>query len=200
MKLGYARVSTLGQSLEVQQDKLNASGCERIFQEKKSGKTTDDRDELKKLLDGVLRAGDTLVVTKLDRLGRSVLDLCNITKQIEALGATLVVLGDNIDTSTPHGRLFFHILASIGEFERSVILQRTEEGRLKAKAEGVKFGPKDKLTDLQKTLLRQEFKTWTGSKKELADRYGISVPSLYRIAKQGLEGGPATISAPVVTE
>jgi DNA invertase Pin-like site-specific DNA recombinase len=183
MKLGYARVSTVGQSLEVQLDKLSAAGCEKVYQEKKSGKSRDGRDELKRLLDDVLREGDCLVCTKLDRLARSVLDLCQIAKQIEAKGASLCILDESIDTSTNGGRLYFHMLAAIGEFERSLILARTEEGRQKALASGVKFGRKEKLNDFQKAKLRQDFASWTGSKEELAGHYGISVPTLYRLAK-----------------
>jgi DNA invertase Pin-like site-specific DNA recombinase len=187
MKLGYARVSTVGQSLETQLDRLTAAGCEKVYQEKKSGKSREGREELKRLLEDVIREGDSLVCTKLDRLARSVADLCQITKQIEARGAGLVVLDDNIDTSTAHGRLFFHLLASIGEFERSLILARTEEGRQKALAQqavpGAKriFGRKSKLNEFQISKLKKDFATWKGSKGELAAHYGISVPSLYRL-------------------
>jgi DNA invertase Pin-like site-specific DNA recombinase len=118
------------------------------------------------------------------------MDLCQLSRQIETLGASLVVLDDSIDTSTPHGRLFFHLLASIGEFERSLILQRTEEGRKKALSEGVKFGRKEKLSELQKALLKQEFNSWKGTKEELAKRYEISVASLYRIANKNEDANP----------
>lgn len=195
MKLGYARVSTLGQSLEVQREKLGAFGCDRIYEEKKSGKTREGREELNKLLDEGLRSGDSLVCTKLDRLARSVLDLCQIAKAVENIGASLVVLDDNIDTGNPHGKLFFHLLASIGEFERALILSRTEEGRQKAKqlqAETGKriFGPKDKLTPYQIEKLREEFKNYKGPKRELAEGYGVSLATLYRLAKApAAEGG-----------
>lgn len=182
MKLGYARVSTVGQSLEVQLGKLEAAGCERIFQEKKSGKSREGREELNKLLNEVLRPGDYLVCTKLDRLARSVLDLCQIAKQVEEQKASLIVLDDNIDTSTPQGRFFFHLIGAVGEFERSLILARTQEGRDKYKADGGKFGPKEKLTEAQKVRLLDEFATWKGPKADLAALYRISVPTLYRIA------------------
>lgn len=191
MKLGYARVSTVGQSLEVQLDKLKAAGCEKVFQEKKSGKSREGRDELKRLLEEGLRKGDSLVCTKLDRLARSVADLCSITKQIEDKGASLVVLDGSIDTSTPHGRLFFHLMASIGEFERTLILARTEEGRQKALAGGVKFGRKRTLSDFQLGKLKEDFAKWKGSKAELAAHYEISVPSLYRLVKEEAQA-PAT--------
>lgn len=195
MKLGYARVSTLGQSLEVQREKLGAFGCDRIYEEKKSGKTREGREELNKLLDEGLRSGDSLVCTKLDRLARSVLDLCQIAKAVENIGASLVVLDDNIDTSTPHGRLFFHILASVGEFERSLTLARTEEGRQKAKRKQAEtgkriFGPKDKLNSFQIEQLRKQFNDFKGPKRELAAAYQISLATLYRLAKApAAEGG-----------
>lgn len=188
MKLGYARVSTLGQSLETQREKLEGYGCSRIYEEKKSGKTREGREELNKLLDGI-RPGDSLVCTKLDRLARSVLDLCQIAKAVESIGASLVVLDDNIDTSTPQGKLFFHLLASIGEFERALILSRTDEGRREAlkkqKDTGKRiFGPPDKLTSYQIEQLRKEFKDFKGPKRELAAGYGISLATLYRLAKE----------------
>lgn len=189
MKIGYARVSTLGQSLDVQLEKLQKAGCEKVYQEKASGKSREGRGELNKLLESVIREGDCLIVAKLDRLARSVLDLSQIAKQLESLGASLVVLDDNIDTSTPQGRLYFHLIAAIGEFERHLILQRTEEGRQKAKAKqeasGKRiFGRKDKLSDFQKKKLKEDFDSWDGVKADLAKHYGISTASMYRIVKE----------------
>lgn len=189
MKIGYARVSTLGQSLDVQLEKLQKAGCEKVYQEKASGKSREGRGELNKLLESVIREGDCLIVAKLDRLARSVLDLSQIAKQLESLGASLVVLDDNIDTSTPQGRLYFHLISAIGEFERHLILQRTEEGRQKAKAKqeatGKRiFGRKDKLSDFQKKKLKEDFDSWDGVKADLAKHYGISTASMYRIVRE----------------
>lgn len=183
MKIGYARVSTFGQSLDVQLEKLKAAGCEgKPYQEKASGKSREGREELNRLLDGGIREGDCLVVTKLDRLARSVIDLCQIAKQLETLGASLVVLDDNIDTTTPQGKLYFHMISAIGEFERSLILARTNEGREAYKAKGGKFGPKSKLSPELLADLKKEFRTFDGSKADLAKKYKISVASLYRLA------------------
>src|SRR5882757_5859066 len=144
---GYARVSTTGQTLANQEQALTASGIDKLFSEKVSG--VKQRLELEKLL-AKLQPGDLVVVAKLDRLARSTLDLLHIVDQIGKAGAGFRSLGDSwADTTTPHGRLMMTVLAGIAEFERSLILQRTGEGRTRAMAEGVKFGPNFKLTPHQ---------------------------------------------------
>lgn len=126
--IGYARVSTIGQTLEAQLDQLAATGCTTIYREKMTGERA-DRPELRKAI-ASLGAGDVLAVTRLDRLARSSRDLQNLAHEIEEKGAGLRSLGDPwADTTTPHGRLFFSIMAGLAEFERSLILQRTAEGR-----------------------------------------------------------------------
>jgi DNA invertase Pin-like site-specific DNA recombinase len=148
MIYGYARVSTTGQTLETQKQGLESAGIDRLVSEKVSG--VKQRRELEKLLDR-LNPGDLLVVTKLDRLARSTLDLLQIVARIGQQGAGFKSLGDTwADTTTPHGRLMMTILAGIAEFERELILQRTGEGRARAKAEGVQFGRKPKLTPHQR--------------------------------------------------
>jgi DNA invertase Pin-like site-specific DNA recombinase len=148
MIYGYGRVSTLGQELETQKQLLEAAGIDRLVSEKVSG--VKQRRELEKLLDR-LNPGDVLVVTKLDRLARSTLDLLQIVARIGQQGAGFKSLGDSwADTTTPHGRLMMTVLAGIAEFERDLILQRTSEGRVRAKAEGVQFGRKPKLTPHQR--------------------------------------------------
>src|SRR6476469_4683292 len=145
MLIGYARVSTDGQSLEAQQASLKANGAERIFSEKISGAIT-DRKALAKALAG-LETGDVLLVTRLDRLARSTRDLLNILDQISNAGAKFRSLADAwADTSTMHGELMVTILAGLATFERHLILARTDEGRKRAQARGVKFGRKLKLT------------------------------------------------------
>jgi len=181
MKIGYARVSSTGQSLEVQLDALREAGCRKVYSEKKSGKSRDKRGQLRIALD-YIRDGDVLVVSKLDRLARSVLDLNQIAQELQSKGAGLIVLGQSIDTTSNTGRLLFNILGSIAEFERDLINERTAEGRAKAMARGVRFGRPEKLTDEQTKALREEFASWHGSKADLAERYGISRASLYRIA------------------
>jgi DNA invertase Pin-like site-specific DNA recombinase len=181
MKIGYARVSTTGQSYELQKQKLTEAGCERIMTDKRSGKSTEGREGLQDILEFV-REGDTLMVTKLDRLARSVSDITKIVDKLEAKRVDLVVLDNTgIDTRTPQGKLIFHILSAVGELERSLINERTAEGREKAKREGVKFGRKEILTPGQIEQLRAEAPTFTGSKAALGDKYGISRATVYRL-------------------
>jgi len=178
MRIGYARVSSSGQKLDVQLDRL--ADCDRIFHEKVSGKSTKGRPELKNALDFV-RVGDVFVVTELDRLARSVVDLAGIVQTIEAKQVDLVVLDQGIDTTTMYGRLQFNILAAIGEFERELIRERSMEGREKAIARGVKFGAKPKLTNKETQYLVRDFEAPGCSKAEIALAYGIARSSVYRL-------------------
>lgn len=137
MKIGYARVSSSGQHLDVQRTALTDAGCEKIYAEKVSG--VGERVELQAALQ-FLRDGDCLVIYKLDRLGRSLKDLLDIIEQLQTKNVNLVSLKDNIDTSSTTGKLVLHIFASLAEFERDLIKERTEEGRREAKKKGVRFG------------------------------------------------------------
>jgi len=137
MKIGYARVSTKDQNLDMQQAALVDAGCEKIFSEKVSG--VGERKELLAALQ-FLRDGDSLVVYKLDRLGRNMKDLLDIIEQLQQRKISLVSLRDNIDTGSTAGKLVMHIFASLAEFERDLIKERTEEGRREAKKKGVRFG------------------------------------------------------------
>ena len=146
---GYARVSTDGQTLDAQQAALQAAGAERVFAEKQSGVKT-DRAALARCM-ASLESGDTLLVTKLDRLARSTRDLLNTLDAIGKAGAGFKSLGDPwADTTTPHGKLMITVLGGLAEFERHLILTRTDEGRQRAKAKGIKFGRKPKLTKHQR--------------------------------------------------
>ena len=148
MIVGYARVSTVGQSLEAQHMALTAAGAERVYAEKQSGIKT-DRAALARCLRG-MEAGDVLLVPKLDRLARSTRDLLNTLAAVAELGASFKSLGDPwADTTTPHGKLMITVLGGLAEFERHLILARTNEGRERAKARGVQFGRKLKLTKHQ---------------------------------------------------
>jgi len=178
MRIGYARVSSSGQKLDVQLDRL--ADCDRIFYEKASGGSAKGRPELQSALDYV-RDDDVFVVTKLDRLARSVVDLAGIVQRLESKKVDLVVLDQGIDTTTMYGRLQFNILAAIGEFERELIRERSMEGREKAKARGVKFGAKPKLTKAEILELVSDFETPGCSKTEIAAHYGISRSSVYRL-------------------
>jgi DNA invertase Pin-like site-specific DNA recombinase len=137
MIVGYARTSTLDQTagLEAQQRDLTNAGCERVFVEQVSSVDVKAREELAEALE-FIRDGDTIVVTKLDRMARSVAHLLEILEAIEAKGASLRILDMAIDTSTPNGRLMLNILGSVAQFEREIMLERQREGIAKAKAEG----------------------------------------------------------------
>jgi DNA invertase Pin-like site-specific DNA recombinase len=148
MIVGYARVSTDGQTLEGQQAALAAAGASRVFAEKVSGAQS-DRKQLAKAM-AALTAGDVLLVTRLDRLARSTRDLLNVLDTVAKKGAGFRSIADAwADTTTPHGRLMLTVLGGLAEFERELIRARTDEGRKRAQARGVKFGRKQKLTPHQ---------------------------------------------------
>lgn len=149
MIIGYARVSTDGQTLDAQQAALKAAGAERTFAEKVSGVVT-DRKALGRAVEA-LGAGDVLVVCKLDRLARSTRDLLNTLDAVTKRGAGFRVLDNpSLDTTCAHGKLLLQLLAIIGEFERSLIISRTSEGRIRARAKGVRFGRKPSLNAYQR--------------------------------------------------
>jgi DNA invertase Pin-like site-specific DNA recombinase len=148
MIVGYARVSTDGQSLEAQHSALTAAGAGKIFSEKISGAVTERRALARAIAE--LGPGDCLLVTRLDRLARSTRDLLNALDAVGKAGAGFKSLADSwADTTTPHGRLMLTVLGGLAEFERSLIMARTAEGRTRAKARGVKFGRKPALTPHQ---------------------------------------------------
>jgi DNA invertase Pin-like site-specific DNA recombinase len=174
--ISYARVSSYGQSLDVQLEKLKH--CDRIFKEKQSGRSTDKREQLALCLDYV-RDGDTLVVTKLDRLARSTRDLLNILNTLEKKQVKLHVIDQQIDTSTPSGRLLVHLLGSIAEFENDLRKDRQLDGISLAKRNGVKFGRKKALTENQVQELRQK-RTEGLLIKDLMEHYCLSKATVYR--------------------
>ena len=141
---GYARVSTTDQDLAIQETVLRAAGATVIRSEKKSGTTTEDRDELATLI-GFARKGDTIMVTRIDRLARSIGDLAQIVRQLEAKGVALKATEQPIDTSTPAGRAFLQMLGVFAEFETAIRKERQLEGIAKAKAEGVYKGRKPSI-------------------------------------------------------
>lgn len=153
MIVGYARVSTEDQNLEAQTDALQAAGAARIFSDKRSGKLR-DRPELDRALD-LLRPDDVLVVTKYDRLARSLKDLLEIVEAVQAKGAGFRSLAEDIDTTTSAGRLVFHVFASIAQFERERISERTREGLQAAKRRGRVGGRPRALTEDQKAEVRR---------------------------------------------
>jgi DNA invertase Pin-like site-specific DNA recombinase len=176
---GYARVSTADQSLEIQIDELTAAGCTRIFKEKVSGAKS-DRAELSKLLNKLV-SGDTLVVTRLDRLARSTRDLLNVIALLTERGAMFKSLKDTwADSTTPQGRLMLAVLGGIAEFERELIRARTGEGRKKALERGVRFGRPRALTSHQ----RQEAFTRHAageSQSDIARSYDVDRATICRL-------------------
>ena len=177
--LGYARVSTEDQDLTNQRAELHAAGCTRIFAEKITG-TRRDRVELARMLDH-LRAGDVVTVTRLDRLARSTRDLLDIAERIEAAGAGLRSLAEPwADTTTPAGRMVLTVFAGIAEFERALIIDRTRNGRVAAKARGVKFGPRPTLTLEQIAHARDLIDQNRYTVKDAASLLGVHRSTLYR--------------------
>ncbi len=152
---GYARVSTDGQTLAAQEAQLRTNGCDKVFSEKVSGASAANRPELMKAL-AELQDGDLLVVCRLDRLARSTRDLLNILDTAAKAGAGFRSLSDHwADTTNPHGKLMVVMLAGIAEFERSLILARTSEGRKRARTAGVRFGRPPKLSAEQRHEIRE---------------------------------------------
>jgi DNA invertase Pin-like site-specific DNA recombinase len=181
LKIGYARVSTSGQSLESQVAALESAGCEEIFREKLSGKSAEARVQLQAAL-AMCRKNDVLVTTKLDRLARSMVDLWNIINRLEQKKCALTVLDQPlIDTTKPEGKVVVSLLAYVAETERNLILERTASGRTRAKERGVKFGRKASLSSVQLDALKQEAAQWKGSVSELGRKHGLSRSSVYRL-------------------
>lgn len=180
MNIGYARVSGNHQNLDMQLDALTRADCIQIFQEKVTGKRA-DRPELDKMLE-MLRSGDRVVVYKLDRIGRSLKHLIELVEHFNEIGVEFVSLHENIDTSTPTGRLFFHIMAALAEFEREMIVERTSTGLAAARARGKNGGrPRIDKKQIDKALKLYDSKTH--SIAEIVKLTGISHQTLYRYIK-----------------
>ncbi len=186
--VGYARVSSVGQSLDVQLDKLKRVGCTRIYSEKRSGKQADSRPELQACLQ-FLRDGDTLVISRLDRMARSVLDLAKIAELLNKKGVALRVLDQAIDTKTSEGKLMFSLLGAFAQFENDIRAERQADGIAKAKQKGVSFGRKRALTEEQrqriKTLREQE----SFSVPQIAARFNVGVATVYRALASCTDSG-----------
>jgi DNA invertase Pin-like site-specific DNA recombinase len=185
MRIGYGRVSTRDQHPEAQHDALDAAGCEEIFVDKASGKLA-RRPGLDKALLSANRAGDQLIITKLDRLGRSLEHLIELSKILQQRDVDLVVLDQGIDTSTAVGRMFFHILGAIAEFEHALMSERTLDGLAAARARGRSGGQKPKLGPRQAKLAREMYdETGADGKRkhtvaQIASEFGVSRPTIYR--------------------
>lgn len=198
MRVGYARVSTKDQNLDSQVDALREAGCEEVFTEVASGAKT-----ARPILDDVLsrlRAGDVLVIWKLDRLGRSLKHLVTLTTELMEREIGLVSIKDPLDTTTPQGRLVFNIFASLAEFERDLIRERTQAGLAAARARGRVGGrPKGLSKQAEATAMAAEtlYREGQLSVQAICDQLGISKPTLYsylehRGVKTGSRRGVAT--------
>ncbi len=177
MLIGYARVSTQDQNLDLQTEALTKAGCKRIFNDKISGSRA-ERPGLTKALE-MLREGDTLIVWKLDRLGRSVKNLVDLVGELHKQGIQFKSLTDAIDTGTPSGRFFFHVMASLAEMERELIVERTRAGLDVARQLGRKGGRKPKMTDSKIESAKKLLASGVPP-KDVAKNLGVSVPTLYR--------------------
>ena len=183
MIVGYARTSTLDQTagLEAQERELAEAGCEKVFVEQVSSVDVKAREKLAEALD-YIREGDTLVVTKLDRLARSVAHLLEVLEEVEAKGASLRILDMSIDTGTPNGRLMLNILGSVAQFEREIMLERQREGIAKAKAAGKYKGRKPTARAKAKEVLGLHAEGVGAT--EIARRVGIGRASVYRTLEE----------------
>jgi DNA invertase Pin-like site-specific DNA recombinase len=179
MKYGYARVSSKAQDHAAQIEALKAAGCERIYSEKMSAKSTDGRREFEKLMRALV-PGDTVVVTKLDRLARSSRDLHNIIHELDGLGCGFVSLREGwCDTTTSAGRLMMTIMGGIAQFERELIRSRCEEGIERAKRKGTKFGRPTRLDDGEKRKIAERYAAGE-TIEQLAEEYECGVGTVWR--------------------
>ncbi|MCI0563928.1 MAG: recombinase family protein [Nitrososphaera sp.] len=180
MKIGYARVSTQKQDLSLQLDALQSAGCATIYQEKVTGSKR-ERPELQKMMNQI-RAGDVVVIWKLDRLARSLTDLVSQVNEMQAKGAELQSLNDHIDTTTPQGKFTFHLFASLAEFERDIIRERTKAGLAAARARGRQGGrPKGLSREAQHTAIIAEklYQEGVLTVKEICRQLSISRGTFY---------------------
>jgi DNA invertase Pin-like site-specific DNA recombinase len=177
MLIGYARVSTQDQNLDLQVEALTKADCKKIFDDKISGSHT-ERPGLAKALE-MLREGDTLVVWKLDRLGRSVKNLVDLVGELHKQGIQFKSLTDAIDTGTPSGRFFFHVMASLAEMERELTVERTRAGLEVARQLGRKGGRSRKMTDSKIESAKKLLANGVPP-RDVAKNLGVSVPTLYR--------------------
>lgn len=182
MLIGYARVSTVEQNLALQQDALQRAGCQKIISDTVSG-TRSERPGLTRLKEQ-LREGDTLVIWRLDRLGRSLKDLIDWAQYLEANGIAMKSLQEAIDTSTPAGRLVFHMFGALAEFERNLIRERTEAGLAAARARGRKGGRPRSLGKDKRKLVVQLYNGKEHTLKQIQELMNISKQTIYNIVEE----------------
>ncbi|KWO69033.1 recombinase family protein [Burkholderia territorii] len=179
-RIGYARVSTDDQNLDLQRDALRLAGVGTIYEEAASGKNA-ARQELNHCLKA-LRAGDTLLVWRLDRLGRSLPDLVNIVAGLEEKGIGFESITEKIETTSADGKLVFHVFAALAEFERNLIRERTQAGLVAARARGRSSGRKPKLNARQIREIKRLMSDPTISVGQIAERYKVSRTTIYNVA------------------
>jgi DNA invertase Pin-like site-specific DNA recombinase len=181
MNIGYARVSTQEQNLDLQNDALKAAGCENIYTDKMSG-AKKNRPGLEEIL-GFIRKGDTLVVWRLDRLGRSLKHLIQVLNQLDEKGVYFKSIQESLDTSTPGGKLIFHVFGALAEFERDIIRERTLAGLASARGRGRIGGRPRKLSADQVEMAKKLICDPTISIAEICRTFSISKATLYRYVK-----------------
>lgn len=177
-RIGYARVSTDDQNLGLQLDALKHANCAEVYEEKVSGKSTANRPELAHCLKA-LRTGDTLVVWRLDRLGRSLQDLVRVVTELESKSIAFESVCERIDTGSASGKLQFHVFAAMAEFERNLIRERTQAGLAAARARGRTGGRPSKLTDKQIREIKLLLADPNAVVADVAKQYGVSRTTLY---------------------
>jgi DNA invertase Pin-like site-specific DNA recombinase len=182
MRIGYARVSTQDQNLNLQKDALKKAGCEKIIVEKASGKN-EARAGLEKLRE-IVRKGDVIVVWRLDRLGRSLRHLIDMMTELEKAGIGFQSLQEEINTTTSGGKLVFHIFGALAEFERNLIKERTQAGLQAARARGRKGGRPKRLSPQQRALAVELFRQKKHSIGEICSTLGITKPTLYAYVRE----------------
>ena len=182
-RVGYARVSTHSQKEDSQVDELKAAGCEKVFVDKASGKLA-KRPNLDACLE-YMRESDVLVITRLSRAMRSLHHMIELSRTLQERGIGLVVVKQAIDTTTPTGRLMFHMLAAIDEFQRELIVEGTHEGLAAARARGRVGGRKPKLTEAQAKLARELYDSRKHTIAEIASMLNVGRSTLYRTLGQG---------------
>lgn len=182
MLIGYARVSTQEQRPDLQEDALRKAGCERIYTDHASGAKA-SRPQLDRMLDA-LRPGDTVVVWKLDRLGRSLQDLVALMDRFRGMDVGFRCTTQQIDTTTPGGVLVFNIFGAMAQFERDLISERTSAGLQAARARGRNGGRPRKLSDKDVAMVRQLYESRTVSVKEIAARFRVSRSTIYKVLDQ----------------
>ena len=182
MLVGYARVSTLEQNLDMQIQALRKAGCKRIYSEKISGGKV-EREEYSKLKEFIRSEEDTIVVYKLDRLGRSLKHLVSEVQWFEEKKIGFKSLQENIDTSSANGKLFFHIFASLAEFEKDLIRERTMAGLKAARARGKKGGRPRKVTDEKLMMMRKLYNDKSNEIDDICKTFSISRATLFRLVK-----------------